>query len=72
MNDPGSPLHARSMTELAAGLDAGEFSAVELAEALLERIASLDGQLNAFVTVMRHSLQPSEPTRRAPKGRAES
>jgi aspartyl-tRNA(Asn)/glutamyl-tRNA(Gln) amidotransferase subunit A len=39
------------MTELAAGLDAGEFSAVELAEALLERIASLDGQLNAFVTV---------------------
>jgi len=39
------------MTELAAGLDAGEFSAVELAETLLERIASLDGQLNAFVTV---------------------
>jgi len=39
------------MTELAAGLAAGEFSAVELAEALLERIASLDGQLNAFVTV---------------------
>ncbi len=39
------------MTELAAGLDAGEFSAVELAETLLERIASLDGHLNAFVTV---------------------
>ena len=51
MNDSSSALHARSMTELAAGLDAGEFSAVELAEALLERIASLDGQLNAFVTV---------------------
>ena len=51
MNDASPALHARSMTELAAGLDAGEFSAVELAEALLERIASLDGQLNAFVTV---------------------
>ena len=51
MNDLSSALHARSMTELAAGLDAGEFSAVELAETLLERIASLDGQLNAFVTV---------------------
>ena len=51
MNDASPALHARSMTELAAGLDAGEFSAVELAEALLERIASLNGQLNAFVTV---------------------
>ena len=51
MNDGSLALHARSMTELAAGLAAGEFSAVELAEALLERIASLDGQLNAFVTV---------------------
>ncbi len=51
MNDGSLALHARSMTELAAGLAAGEFSAVELAEALLERIARLDGQLNAFVTV---------------------
>ena len=51
MNDGSLALHARSMTELAAGLTAGEFSAVELAEALLARIASLDGQLNAFVTV---------------------
>ena len=51
MSASGPALHARSMTELAAGLDAGEFSAVELAEALLERIANLDGQLNAFVTV---------------------
>jgi aspartyl-tRNA(Asn)/glutamyl-tRNA(Gln) amidotransferase subunit A len=39
------------MTELAAGLDAGEFTAVELAEALLKRIADLDGQLNTLVTV---------------------
>jgi aspartyl-tRNA(Asn)/glutamyl-tRNA(Gln) amidotransferase subunit A len=51
MNDGSLALHARSMTELAAGLAAGDFSAVELAEALLERIARLDGQLNAFVTV---------------------
>jgi len=51
MNASSSALYARSMTDLAAGLDAGEFTAVELAEALLGRIADLDGQLNALVTV---------------------
>jgi len=39
------------MTELEAGLDAGEFSSVELTRALLERIGELDATLNTFVTV---------------------
>jgi Asp-tRNA(Asn)/Glu-tRNA(Gln) amidotransferase A subunit family amidase len=51
MNDLHAEWHARSMTGLAAGLAAGEFSSVELTEALLERIARFDPDLNAFVTV---------------------
>ncbi len=51
MSDNHQELHARSLTELAAGLDGGEFTSVELTQSLLERIARLDGQLNAFITV---------------------
>ena len=45
-------LHAQTLTELRAGLDLGEFSAVELAAALLARIESLDPALNAFISVL--------------------
>jgi aspartyl-tRNA(Asn)/glutamyl-tRNA(Gln) amidotransferase subunit A len=45
-------LHNQTLTELAAGLEKGEFSAVELAEALLGRVEQHDESLNAFVTVM--------------------
>jgi aspartyl-tRNA(Asn)/glutamyl-tRNA(Gln) amidotransferase subunit A len=51
MSDIHEEWHARSMTGLAAGLAAGEFSSVELTEALLERIARFDSELNAFITV---------------------
>ncbi|HET6629678.1 MAG TPA: Asp-tRNA(Asn)/Glu-tRNA(Gln) amidotransferase subunit GatA [Woeseiaceae bacterium] len=44
-------LHVRTLTELARGLAAGDFSAVELTETLLERIAQANERLNAFVTV---------------------
>jgi aspartyl-tRNA(Asn)/glutamyl-tRNA(Gln) amidotransferase subunit A len=44
-------LHTRTLTELAQGLAQGEFSSVELTQALLERIESLGSDLNAFVTV---------------------
>ncbi|MGI9248005.1 MAG: Asp-tRNA(Asn)/Glu-tRNA(Gln) amidotransferase subunit GatA [Woeseiaceae bacterium] len=44
-------MHALSMTELAAGLAAGEFTSVQLTRSLLDRIGELDGKLNAFVTV---------------------
>ena len=44
-------LHQLTLTQLAAGLGRGEFSAVELTRALLGRIERHDGDLNAFVTV---------------------
>ena len=44
-------LHTKSLTELAAGLDSGDFSSVELTQSLLERVAQHDETLNAFVTV---------------------
>ncbi|MGB5257211.1 MAG: Asp-tRNA(Asn)/Glu-tRNA(Gln) amidotransferase subunit GatA [Woeseiaceae bacterium] len=44
-------LYAQSMTELAAGLESGDFTSVELTEALLARIGELDPKLNAFITV---------------------
>ncbi len=44
-------LYAQSMTELAEGLRRGDFTSVELTEALLARIGELDAKLNAFITV---------------------
>jgi aspartyl-tRNA(Asn)/glutamyl-tRNA(Gln) amidotransferase subunit A len=43
--------HAKTMTELAAGLDSGDFTSVELTQSLLDRIATLDKTLNAFITI---------------------
>jgi len=44
-------LHTLTLTELAAGLERGEFSSVELTQALLGRIESHNPTLNAFVTI---------------------
>jgi aspartyl-tRNA(Asn)/glutamyl-tRNA(Gln) amidotransferase subunit A len=44
-------LYQLSLTELAAGLDAREFSSRELIETLLARIAQEGAALNAFITV---------------------
>jgi len=46
-------LHVRTLTELRAGLEAGEFTSVELTQALLDRIAAEDDKLNALITVTR-------------------
>jgi len=51
MSDTSRELHAQSMTELAAGLDAGEFTSLEVTRSLLDRIGELDTRLNALVTV---------------------
>ena len=51
MSDSHGKLYAQSMTELAAGLDSGDYSSVELTESLLGRIGALDAKLNAFITV---------------------
>ena len=45
-------LHAKTLTELKAGLDNGEFTSVDITRALLDRIATHDKDLNAFITVM--------------------
>lgn len=44
-------LHLQSLTQLAAGLENGDFSALELTETLLARIAGSGASLNAFITV---------------------
>jgi aspartyl-tRNA(Asn)/glutamyl-tRNA(Gln) amidotransferase subunit A len=44
-------LHLQTLTELAAGLEAGDFSAVELTDSLLGRVEASGETLNAFITV---------------------
>ena len=44
-------MHNKTIAELSAGLKAGEFSSVELTQSYLDRINSLDEQLNSFITV---------------------
>ena len=44
-------LHFRTLAQLSAMLDRREVSSVELTESLLDRIATLDPQVNAFITV---------------------
>ena len=46
-----SNLHTRTVAQLAAGLQKGEFSSVELTRAFLKRIEALDPKLNSFITV---------------------
>ncbi len=45
-------LHAQTLTELKAGLDRGDFTAVDITRSLLDRIAAHGRDLNAFITVM--------------------
>jgi aspartyl-tRNA(Asn)/glutamyl-tRNA(Gln) amidotransferase subunit A len=44
-------LHTLTLAELKAGLEAGDFSAVDVTTALLERIAEHNADLNAVITV---------------------
>jgi len=44
-------LHTKSMSELTAGLEGGEFTSVEVTQSLLDRIAAHDSKLNAMITV---------------------
>ncbi|MEM7431944.1 MAG: Asp-tRNA(Asn)/Glu-tRNA(Gln) amidotransferase subunit GatA [Pseudomonadota bacterium] len=44
-------MHTLTLTEIAAGLDAGEFRSIDVTDALLARIEGQGESLNAFVTV---------------------
>jgi aspartyl-tRNA(Asn)/glutamyl-tRNA(Gln) amidotransferase subunit A len=44
-------LHAQTLTQLAAGLERGDFSSAELTRTLLGRIEAHEQSLNAFVTI---------------------
>ena len=44
-------LHTQGLMQLAEGLENGDFKAVELVTALLERIQAHNEELNAFITV---------------------
>ncbi len=44
-------MYTKTIAQLAESLQKGEFSSEELTRAYLDRIAKLDGQLNAYVTV---------------------
>ena len=44
-------LHTKTMSELTAGLEQGDFTSVEVTQALLDRIAAHAGTLNALITV---------------------
>ncbi len=46
-------MHSKSISQLATGLHAGEFSSVELTQHYLDRIGSLGGQLNSLITECR-------------------
>ena len=44
-------LHLQTLTQLARGLEQGDFTSVELVQAMLERISTHGAELNAFITV---------------------
>ncbi|MCH9003811.1 MAG: Asp-tRNA(Asn)/Glu-tRNA(Gln) amidotransferase subunit GatA [Proteobacteria bacterium] len=44
-------MHSQTLTELAIGLESGDFTSVELTQALLDRVAEHNDKLNAFVTI---------------------
>ena len=61
-------LHALTLTQIAAGLAAGDFSAQEMTEALLGRITAFAEPLNAFITITAE--QALAAAKRADKARA--
>ena len=56
---PDTPLHYQTIAEVGARLQARELSPVELTQAILARIESLDGDLKSYATVMSESAMAS-------------
>lgn len=54
MNDPitnKKTMHNKTIAEIIAGLNAGEFTSVEITQHFLDRIKQLDGTYNSYITV---------------------
>jgi amidase len=62
---PNTPLHFHTITELAALIQSGQLSPVEVTQALLERIAQLDRRYKSYATVMAdHALEAAKVAER--------
>ncbi len=59
---PDMPLHYQTIAEVGARLRSRELSPVELTQAILERIETLDGDLKSYATVMADSALASART----------
>ncbi|WP_342594778.1 Asp-tRNA(Asn)/Glu-tRNA(Gln) amidotransferase subunit GatA [Salinicola lusitanus] len=65
-------MHHMTLTELAKGLKAGDFSSRELTTSLLDRIERLDGEINSFVTVTRDQALAAADTADQARAKGES
>jgi aspartyl-tRNA(Asn)/glutamyl-tRNA(Gln) amidotransferase subunit A len=61
-------IHNKTLTEIRAGLEKGEYSSVEVTSALLRRISQRDSDLNCFITVTEE--KALETARKADEARA--
>ena len=60
-----TPLHFRTITEIAEHIAAKQLSPVDVTTAMLERIEQLDGQLKSYATVMReHAMASAQEAER--------
>ena len=60
-----TPLHFRTIMEIAEGIAAKQLSPVDVTTAMLERIEQLDGQLKSYATVMReHAMASAQDAER--------
>ena len=60
-----TPLHFRTITEIAERIAAKELSPVDVTAAMLERIEQLDGQLKSYATVMsEHAMAAAQAAER--------
>ena len=44
-------MHNKTLADILAGLNRGDFSSVEITRHFLDRIKSMDGQYNSFISV---------------------
>ena len=63
------PLHYQTIIDLADGIRKGDITSTELVQYLLDRIESLDGQLNAFrLRCPEHALEQAAAADKEQKG----